>query len=125
MNTQPWHFHVVTGEPLERVREENTELMMAGAPMRREIRLHRKYEGVHRDRQVEIAYQLYDAMGIREDREMRQDWMTRGFPPVRRPGVDRRHHRPPLGGVDGRVPQMSAPPSTRSCSPPGSGGWAP
>ena len=20
MNTQPWHFHVVTGEPLERIR---------------------------------------------------------------------------------------------------------
>lgn len=79
MNTQPWHFHIVTGEPLERIREENTELMMAGAPLRREIRLHRKYEGVHRDRQVEIAYQLFDAMGIREDRDMRQDWMMRGF----------------------------------------------
>jgi nitroreductase len=50
MNTQPWHFHVVTGQPLDRIREENTELMMNGAPLRREIRLHRKYEGVHRDR---------------------------------------------------------------------------
>ena len=79
MNTQPWHFHVITGEPLERIREENTELMMAAAPLRREIRLHKKYEGVHRDRQVEVAYQLFDAMGIREDREMRQDWMMRGF----------------------------------------------
>jgi len=79
MNTQPWHFHVVAGEPLERIREENTELMMAGAPLQREIRLHRKYEGVHRDRQVEIAFQLFDAMGIRDDREMRQDWMMRGF----------------------------------------------
>ena len=53
MNTQPWHFHVVTGEPLERIREENTELMMAGAPLQREIRLHGKYEGEHRERQVE------------------------------------------------------------------------
>jgi len=79
MNTQPWHFHVVTGEPLDRIREENTELMMNGAPLRREIRLHRKYEGVHRDRQVEIAYQLFDAMGIRDDRDMRQDWRMRGF----------------------------------------------
>ena len=79
MNTQPWHFHVVTGEPLEAIRRENTELMMAGAPLRREIRLHRKYEGVHRDRQVDVAYQLFDAMGIRDDREMRQDWMMRGF----------------------------------------------
>lgn len=79
MNTQPWHFHVVTGAPLERIREENTELMMSGAPLRREIRLHGKYEGVHRDRQVEIAYQLFDAMGIRDDRAMRQDWAMRGF----------------------------------------------
>lgn len=79
MNTQPWHFHVVAGEPLEAIRRENTELMMAGAPLRREIRLHGKYEGVHRDRQVEIAYQLFDAMGIREDKAMRQDWMMRGF----------------------------------------------
>ncbi|MCC6438314.1 MAG: nitroreductase [Acidimicrobiales bacterium] len=79
MNTQPWHFHVIAGEPLERIRAENTELMMAGAPLRREIRLHRKYEGEHRDRQVEIAYQLFDAMGIREDKAMRQDWMMRGF----------------------------------------------
>lgn len=79
MNTQPWHFHVVAGEPLERIRAENTELMISGAPMQREIRLHGRYEGVHRDRQVEIAYQLFDAMGIRDDRAMRQDWMMRGF----------------------------------------------
>ncbi len=79
MNTQPWHFHVVAGDPLEAIRRENTELMMAGAPLRREIRLHGKYEGVHRDRQVEIAYQLFDAMGIRDDKDMRKDWMMRGF----------------------------------------------
>jgi len=30
MNTQPWFFHVVTGEPLERIREGNTEKMMSG-----------------------------------------------------------------------------------------------
>ena len=23
MNTQPWHFHVVTGEPLDSIRKEN------------------------------------------------------------------------------------------------------
>jgi nitroreductase len=79
MNTQPWHFHVVTGEPLDRIREGNTELMMAGAKPQREIPVEGKYEGVHRDRQVEIAFDLFDAMGIREDREMRQDWMMRGF----------------------------------------------
>lgn len=79
MNTQPWHFHVVTGEPLERIRAGNTEKMMAGAKPQREIPVEGAYQGVHRDRQVEIAYQLFDAMGIRDDKAMRTDWMMRGF----------------------------------------------
>ncbi|MEM7524859.1 MAG: nitroreductase family protein, partial [Pseudomonadota bacterium] len=37
MNTQPWHLHVLTGEPLERVRRGNTERMASGAPPSREI----------------------------------------------------------------------------------------
>ncbi len=37
MNTQPWHFHVLTGEPLERVRKGNTEKMLAGSSVDREI----------------------------------------------------------------------------------------
>ena len=80
MNTQPWHFHVLTGEPLERVRQGNTEKMLAGSSVDREIRLNHGYEGVHRDRQVEIAVQLFEAMGIaREDKARRQDWVMRGF----------------------------------------------
>jgi len=80
MNTQPWHFHVLTGEPLEKVREGNTERMLGGVPPSREIPSHGKYEGVHRDRQVEIAKQLFAAMGIeRHDAERRQDWVMRGF----------------------------------------------
>ena len=31
MNTQPWHIHVLTGEPLEEVRRRNMEEMTAGA----------------------------------------------------------------------------------------------
>ena len=31
MNTQPWHVHVLTGEPLERVRQRNMDEMVAGA----------------------------------------------------------------------------------------------
>lgn len=80
MNTQPWHFHVLTGAPLEKVRSGNTERMLAGIPPQREIADHGKYEGVHRDRQVEIAIQLFEAMGIdRYDKERRQDWVMRGF----------------------------------------------
>lgn len=80
MNTQPWHFHVLTGAPLERVREGNSERMLSGVPPQREIQDHGAYEGVHRERQVEIAKQLFAAMGIeRHDKEMRQDWVMRGF----------------------------------------------
>lgn len=80
MNTQPWHFHVISGEPLERIREGNTERMMSGAKPDREIQSHGGYQGVHRDRQKEVALQLFDAMGIEwGDRERRQDWAMRGF----------------------------------------------
>ena len=80
MNTQPWHFHVLTGEPLERVRKGNTEKMMAGSSVDREIKLNHGYEGPHRERQVEIAVQLFEAMGIaRDDKERRMDWVMRGF----------------------------------------------
>lgn len=80
MNTQPWHFHVLTGEPLARIREGNTEKMMAGATVDREIALNHGYEGAHRERQVEIAVQLFEAMGIaRDDKVRRQDWVMRGF----------------------------------------------
>ncbi|MFT4658246.1 MAG: nitroreductase, partial [Ilumatobacter sp.] len=39
MNTQPWNFHVVTGAPLEHIREGNTERMLAGAKVDREIKM--------------------------------------------------------------------------------------
>ena len=80
MNTQPWHFHVITGEPLERIRKGNTEKMMSGSAVDREIKMNHGYEGPHRERQIEIAIQLFEAMGIaRDDKPKRQDWVMRGF----------------------------------------------
>ena len=80
MNTQPWHLHVLTGAPLEAIRTGNSERMLAGIPPVREIPDHGTYEGVHRERQIEIAKQLFAAMGIaRDDKAMRQDWVMRGF----------------------------------------------
>jgi len=80
MNTQPWHFFVLSGEPLDRIRAGNTERNLAGVPSSREFRTGGPYEGVHRDRQIEIAVQLFQAMGIeRHDKEGRQDWVLRGF----------------------------------------------
>jgi nitroreductase len=80
MNTQPWHFHVLTGAPLEEVRKGNSTRMLEGVPPVREISAHATYAGVHRERQIEIAVQLFEAMGIeRDDKPRRQDWVMRGF----------------------------------------------
>jgi nitroreductase len=80
MNTQPWHVHVVTGEPLERIRRGNTENMLSGVPPKRDFPMKESYEGIHRERQVGIAVQLFDVMGIaREDKARRTDWVMRGF----------------------------------------------
>ncbi len=80
MNTQPWNFHVITGEPLARIRQGNTERTLAGEPDSREFRKGQPFAGVHRDRQVEVAKQLFGAMGIeRDDKAKRHDWVLRGF----------------------------------------------
>ena len=80
LNTQPWNFYVVTGEMLDRIRAGNTERNLAGVPSSREFRSHGEYAGPHRERQIEIAKQLFGAMGIaREDKAARQDWVLRGF----------------------------------------------
>jgi nitroreductase len=80
MNTQPWNFTVLTGEPLDRIRAGNSERMVAGVPQSREFRTGRPFAGIHRDRQVGVAKQLFSAMGIaREDATARQDWVLRGF----------------------------------------------
>jgi nitroreductase len=55
MNTQPWHVHVLTGEPLEEVRRRNMTEMAAGAKPKRDIVSHGEYQGLHRVRQVDIA----------------------------------------------------------------------
>ena len=80
MNTQPWHLYVLTGEVLDKVRRGNTERNLAGVAPSREIRSHGAYQGAHRKRQIDIAVQLFQAMGIaRDDAEKRQDWVMRGF----------------------------------------------
>ena len=80
MNTQPWHFHIVTGEVLGNIRRENTKRNVEGVPPSREIKSPLGYQGKHRERQVEIAIQLFQEMGIeRDDAEGRQDWVLRGF----------------------------------------------
>lgn len=52
MNTQPWYVHVVTGEPLDRIRQGNSDNMMNGVPPKRDFPMKEEYEGIHRRRQV-------------------------------------------------------------------------
>ena len=80
LNTQPWNFYVIAGEPLDRIRAGNTERNLAGVPSSREFRSHGDYTGAHRERQIGIAKQLFAAMGIeRHDQEKRKEWVLRGF----------------------------------------------
>ncbi len=81
MNTQPWNFYIITGEPLDRIRAGNTERNMAGVAQSREFRIgDAPFAGPHRERQIGVAKQLFSAMGIaRDDKEGRQDWVLRGF----------------------------------------------
>ena len=90
MNTEFWNFYVITGVPLDRIRAGITERNLAGVPPSREFGIGWPFEGVHRERQVGVANQLFGAMGIPRDyKQRRQDWVSR-FSSVRRGRV--RHH---------------------------------
>ena len=79
-NNQCWNFTVVTGEPLDAIRKGNTEGILSGKPDSREFRRFDTVPDLHRGRQIEIAKQLFGAMGIeRDDKDGRQDWVLRGF----------------------------------------------
>ena len=76
MNTQPWEVTVLAGEALDKVRKANIEMLRSGAEAWRSI----SYQGVHRQRQVDLAVRIFKLMGIaREDKEKRAQWMERGF----------------------------------------------
>jgi nitroreductase len=67
MNTQPWNFYVITGAPLDAIRRGNTERNLAGVPHSREFRIGQPFAGVHRERQIDVAKQLFTAMEIARD----------------------------------------------------------
>ncbi len=81
MNTQPWEFIVLTGDVLESVRQSNVALLNSGAPPTPEhVVAGWPRESIYRQRQVNLAKQLFQLMDIpREDREKRAKWLERGF----------------------------------------------
>ncbi|MEM9036904.1 MAG: nitroreductase [Actinomycetota bacterium] len=79
-NSQPWHLHLATGEVLGRIRDLSTERTASGIAPSFERQESGAYEGVHRKRQIEVAVQLFEAMGIeRHDADGRNAWTMRGF----------------------------------------------
>jgi len=79
MNTQPWEITVVTGKVLDNIRQGNIEMLTSGAVPHAETRFS-PFEGEYRQRQVDLAIELFRLMGIaREDKEKRAEWMQRGF----------------------------------------------
>ncbi|MDH4367792.1 MAG: nitroreductase [Dehalococcoidia bacterium] len=81
MNTQPWEFAVLTGEVLENVRRSNVDLLRSGVlPNAEHVVTSWPKESVYRERQVNLAKQLFQLMDIpREDTEKRAKWLERGF----------------------------------------------
>lgn len=81
MNTQPWEFTVLTGEVLDNIRQCNVEMLNAGVAANPEhLVVGWPRESVYRQRQVELAKQIFQLMEIpREDKEKRAKWTERGF----------------------------------------------
>jgi nitroreductase len=69
-NSQPWQVHVVSGEPLERLRAALLARAANGAAPSPELDWPREYAGVYRDRRRDCGWRLYEAVGVgKGDRE--------------------------------------------------------
>jgi len=81
MNSQPWEFYVLRGEVLDKIRQANVRNLHAGVPPHGEQSVVGwSKESVYRKRQVELAVQLFQLMGIeRHDKHKRDNWTERGF----------------------------------------------
>jgi len=78
VNTQPWEFVVVTGEPLQNIRNKNIEKLHAGENA--DPAVAGTFTGIYRVRQVELAKHIFQIMDIpREDKVKRDAWRERGF----------------------------------------------
>jgi len=78
VNTQPWEITVVTGKALEALKQANMELLQSGAAADPHAQ-YGPHTGVYRKRQVDLAIQLFQLMGIRkEDQDRRAGWTALG-----------------------------------------------
>ena len=79
LNAQPWEIAVVSGNVLEEIKKANVELLNSGVMPNPDVSLV-PLEAIYKQRQVDLAIQLFDLMGIaREDKKKRAQWMELGF----------------------------------------------
>jgi nitroreductase len=79
-NVQPWSPHVVSGEALRDLRLALTRAGETDEPVRPDYEANWKFTGLYRDRQIDAAVQLYDAMGVgRRDAEGRRAAYLRNY----------------------------------------------
>ncbi len=81
VNSQPWEFTIVQGAVLNDLREENVSKFRNSDPSETELSTSSwPKDSVFRERQVEIAKQLFTSMDIgRDDKDKRTAWIERGF----------------------------------------------
>lgn len=76
-NIQPWICHVLSGEALRSLARTMLAAAEAGIAPDPDFTAERKHAGVYRERQVDAAVQLYNAMGIERHDRVRRDWAYR------------------------------------------------
>ncbi len=81
LNTQPWEFTVISGDVMENIKKGHIRKIKSGIPPNPELKLMEwPRDGIYRNRQVNLAIQLFKLMGIdRKNKKQRTEWMERGF----------------------------------------------
>ncbi|MDY6844022.1 MAG: nitroreductase [Thermodesulfobacteriota bacterium] len=88
MNTQPWEIAVITGEPLENIRKGTIEALTSGQMPVSDLPQGKSFEGIYKERQRELGFELYGLMGIaREDKEKRNEWTMKGLRTFEAPAI--------------------------------------
>jgi nitroreductase len=63
-NAQPWHAHIVSGQPLEALRTDLLERAKSEAPAIPELDWPLEYTGIYRERRRACGWSLYEAVGV-------------------------------------------------------------
>ena len=81
VNSQPWEFFLITGEALDALRKAYVEQVRAGVAPHPEVAIPKQkgsapgLEGVYRDRQITLAKQMFQILGIAKgEKDKMQAW---------------------------------------------------